>query len=429
MHYTQRSFKLPYIPHAPLARDNQLAWIALLFPVVGLFLLIWAIRQTLNWRRFGTTLLQMDPFPGALGGDVGGAVELRLAYNPKYRFRVTLTCQHAYTRRTNDGNETVREAKWQDEQLAEVQPGMHGTRLRFLFQPPADLPESSAGDDSWYEWDVQISASLPGTDFERGWKVPVFTNAGPQTTRAPIERHRFEADSQGLLDTVVRIRATGAGLEIYYPYLRHPGLASGALVTGGGFLGFAWLFHAAAGDDGIAHLFTGLFTMFGILILLWGLYLLGNSLRITAGRQGLRAVRGLFGLQFARRVAAEEITAIEKAIGMQASRGNQARAYYRIEVHTGDGRSLTAGSGIPGASSVDAIIRRMRAALGLFDPESTAENTRHRPAEQLTVLPAGDVIAGQQRMKRIRLLIQAGAGVLFLAIVLWNFRDFIFRLW
>jgi hypothetical protein len=366
------SSPLPFMLPAELAKGNQLAWVGLLFPAVGLGLLIWAIRQTLNWRRFGTTVLQMDPFPGAIGGDVGGAVELRLAYNPKYRFRVTLTCSHAHTRRTGKSSETVRETRWQDEQLAVVQPGLHGTRLRFLFRPPGELPGSSEGGDSWNEWRVQISASLPGTDFERSWEVPVFKDAGPQTARERIEPRPLEAGSREPLDRVVSIRETGAGLELYYPYLRHLGLAFGTLVTGGLFVGFAWLFHTASGADGFSSLFIGLFGTLGILILIWGLYLPGNSLRVTAGRQGLSAVRGIFGLRFARQAAAEEITGIEKSIGMQAMQGNRTRAYYRILVHTRAGRNITAGSGIPGASRVDAIIARMREALDLPGLATTA---------------------------------------------------------
>lgn len=359
------SSPIPFILPAELAKGNQLAWIAVIFPVVGLGLLAWAIRHTLNWRRFGITVLQMDPFPGAIGGDVGGTVELRLAYNPKYRFRVTLTCHHAYTRRTNDGNETVRDAKWQDEQLAEVQPGIHGARLHFLFKPPGDLPESSTGDASWYEWNIQISASLPGIDFDRSWEVPVFKNAGPQTARLQNRNRPLVAGSQELPDTVVQIRETGAGLEFYYPYLRHPGMALGTLATGAGFVGFAWLFHAAGGEDGMSSLFTGLFTVAGVLIFFWGLYLSGNSLRVAAGKKGLSVERGIFGLRFARHVATDEITGIEKSIGMQTRQGNRAHAYYRILVHTRDGRRITAGNGIPGASRVNGIIQRIRQALDL----------------------------------------------------------------
>ena len=358
------SSPIPFILPAELARGNQLAWVAIIFPLVGVGLLARAIRQTLNWRRFGSTLLHMDPFPGALGGDVGGTVELRLAYHSRYRFLVTLTCQHVSTRRSENGRQTVREVKWQDEQLAEVHAGMYGTRLHFLFHPPGDLPESSEAGAAWDEWSIQISAGLPGTDFERSWEIPVFLNAGPQTARDRTRDYRIESSTQALSEKMVRIRETGEGVELYYPYLRHPGLAFGTLLTGGGFVGFAWLFHAL-GEDGLSVLFIGLFALAGGLILVWGLYLLGNSLRVTAGRQGLTTLRGLFGLRFARHVDAGEITAIERSIGMQASQGSQSRAYYRIEVLTRDGRRIMAGAGIPGVSSVDAIIRRLEQALDL----------------------------------------------------------------
>jgi len=359
------SSPIPFFLPAELARGNQLAWIAVIFPLIGFGLLVYAIRQTLNWRRFGRTLLEMDPFPGAIGADVGGMVELKLAYHSSYLFVVTLTCQHAYRRRSRNGSQTVRDVKWQDEQRAEVRAGMQGTRLHFLFHPPAELPESSAGHDSWDEWTVQVSANLPGTDFERSWEVPVFINAGPQNARNQIRGHRIESGTRALSSKLVRVRETGAGVELYYPYLRHPGLAFGTLLTGAGFAGFAWLFHTLSDGDGLSRLFIGLFVLAGGLILAWGLYLPGNSLRVTADRQGLTTVRGIFGLHFTRHVDAGEIAAIEKSIGMQASQGNQSRAYYRIEVHGRDGRRTTAGAGIPGASNVDAIIQKIKQALDL----------------------------------------------------------------
>ena len=307
----------------------------------------------------------MDPFPGAVGADVGGIVELTLDYHSSYRFVVSLTCEHVYRRRSRNGRQTVRDVKWQDEQLADVRAGMQGTRLHFLFHPPGELPQSSAGHDSRYEWTIQISADLPGMDFDRSWEIPVLLNAGPQNARHQIRGHRIESGTRTLSSQLVRIRETGAGIELYYPYLRHLNPAFATLLTGAGFAGFAWLFHTLADGDGLSRLFIGLFILAGGLILAWGLYLPGNSLRVTADRQGLTIVRGIFGLHFTRHVDAGEITAIEKSIGMQASQGDQSRAYYRIEVQARDGRRTAAGAGIPGASNVDAIIRKIKRALDL----------------------------------------------------------------
>lgn len=422
------SSPIPFILPAELAKGNHLAAVGLIFPLFGLGMLVWTIRQTLNWRRFGATLLQMDPFPGAIGGDVGGAMELRLAYNPKYRFRVTLTCQHVYTRRSGDNNRTVRDVKWQDEQLAQVQPGMHGTRLQFLFNPPGDLPQSSDADESQYEWTVQITANLSGTDFDRSWEVPVFKDAGPQAARAQIRSRQLDIGAPELPEKVIRIRETGAGLELYYPYLRQPGMAIGTLVTGGGFAGFAWLFTAAGGKDGMSSLFIGLFIVVGVLIGILGLYMAGNSLRVTVGTNRLRVERRVFGLGYVREVDANAISAIEKSIGMQSTQGNQSRAFYRIQVRTRDGNHITAGSGLTGASHVDAIIERMRNALDLPERSSDAETTESRFGGASAASGTAETIESQQHVKRIRLLVNAVSGVFFFAFVFWNFRDAIFKL-
>ena len=417
-----------FILPAELEKGNQLAWVAVIFPLVGLGMLAWAIKQTFNWRRFGTTLLQMDPFPGAIGGDVGGALELRLAYNSKHRFRVTLTCQHVYTRRSNDGSTTVRDVKWQDEQLAEIQVGMRGTRLRFLFNPPDDLPESSNADSSRYEWTLQITASFPGTDFDRSWEVPVYKDVGPQTARASIRSRSLDTDTLPLSDKVVQIRETGSGLELYFPYLRHLGTIFGTLLTGAGFIGFAWLFNTAGDGDKATSLFIGLFTVVGILIIVWGFYMAGNSLRVTVGRKGFDVVRSVFGLRFSRELATNEISTIEKSIGMQTTQGNQSRAYYKIQVSTHDGRKITAGSGLTGASNVDAIIERMRRAVDLPEQASAVENPESRFRESPAAEEVAGSIADPQRVKRIRRWVNVGSAVVFFAFVFWNFRDVIFRL-
>jgi hypothetical protein len=347
-----------------MARGNQLMWFALLFPLAGLGLLAWAVRQTLAWRRFGVTLLELDPFPGAIGADVGGSLELRLPCNPRRPSRATLTCVHVYTRRTGDGNETVRDAKWQDEQPAVVEPGVRGTRLRFLFHPPADLPDSGAADNGRCEWTVQVTGRLAGVDFDRSWEIPVLKDAGPQTARTPLRRRAEDNDALEAPGRL-RIRETGTGIELYFPYFRHPGVGLGILLTGAVFIVPVWLIHAFGGNRGVPVPVLWLCTVVGGLILVWGLYLLGNCLHVTAGRQGLTAVRSLFSLRFARHAAVDDIAGIGKSIGMQSRQGNRAQVYYRIQARTRDGRRITLGDGLTGASRVDALIERLRAALGL----------------------------------------------------------------
>ncbi len=62
----------------------------LVFPLIGLGLLYWAVKKTLLWRRFGFTLLTMDPYPGSIAGQVGGHIRVNCAYQPHQIFKVTL---------------------------------------------------------------------------------------------------------------------------------------------------------------------------------------------------------------------------------------------------------------------------------------------------------------------------------------------------
>jgi hypothetical protein len=170
-----------------------------------------------------------------------------------------------------------------------------------------------------------------------------------------------------------------------------------------------------------------LFTVIGVLILIWGIYMAGNSLRVTAGRQGLTTVRGILGLRFARHAAADDITGIGKSIGMQTRQGNRAQAYYRIHARTRDGRRIALGDGLTGASRVDALIERLRAALGLSGQANEPEPAGSRFGRirlSASQLPAG---AGQPRSKRLRWLLNAASFAIFLVFVIWNFRDVIFR--
>ena len=81
-----------------------------------------------------------------------------------------------------------------------------------------------------------------------------------------------------------------------------------------------------------------------------------------------------------------------------------------------------------GASRVDALIERLRAALGLSgqanEPEPPGSRFGHTRLSASQVAAGG---GGQPRTKRQRWLLNAGSFALFLAFMMWNFRDIIFR--
>jgi len=96
-------------------------------------------------------------------------------------------------------------------------------------------------------------------------------------------------------------------------------------------------------------------------------------------------------------------------------------------VHTRDGRKITVGSGIPGASRVDTIIEKIQEALDL-PASSITENTGSRFEERPAAISQADAIAGQRRVKGVRQLVSVASTVFFFAFVFWQFRDVILRL-
>ena len=75
---------------------QPLSALVLLFPVAGIGLLATAIQATRRQRRFGATPLRMDPFPGALGGHVGGTIDTNIPFDHHNQVSVQLSCIHSY---------------------------------------------------------------------------------------------------------------------------------------------------------------------------------------------------------------------------------------------------------------------------------------------------------------------------------------------
>ncbi|MGM0422657.1 MAG: DUF3592 domain-containing protein, partial [Pseudomonadota bacterium] len=73
-----------------LENENYAAAFGLLFPLVGVGVFIKAVQMTLEYRRFGKTVMVLDPFPGAIGGHVGGTVDLNQSFDAGQKFEVTL---------------------------------------------------------------------------------------------------------------------------------------------------------------------------------------------------------------------------------------------------------------------------------------------------------------------------------------------------
>lgn len=139
--------------------------------VIGLVLLVLASRASLSRRRFGIGFVTLDPFPGAIGGDLGGIIELDLGYNQALRPELTLNCLKSVRGKGTSGETLI----WQAKGCAKAWPGAKGCQLGFRFVLPQGLPQASLSKThDAIIWRLELRCQGPGVRFERDFELPVF---------------------------------------------------------------------------------------------------------------------------------------------------------------------------------------------------------------------------------------------------------------
>jgi hypothetical protein len=172
---------------------NHAAAICLLFPLVGAGLLVWAVRETLRWRRFGESLFEMSQLPGVLGGEVAGVLHVREGLGDG-ALSARLSCIRRYVTGSGKNRSTHEDIFWSDEQnlpAMALRRGPNGHALDLRFAVPYDAkPSDPEPSDDYILWRLEVTASLPGVDYAAQFDVPVFAFAW-STVRRVASRSTF----------------------------------------------------------------------------------------------------------------------------------------------------------------------------------------------------------------------------------------------
>lgn len=342
------------------------ALFVLLFPAIGLGLLVWAVKATLEWRRFGATPLAMDPFPGAIGGDVGGEIRINIPYQASAAFEVTLSCINSYV--TGSGKNRSRSEKvvWQDKGYAEAQAEMRGTRLQFRFEVPDGLPGSEASSDNYHLWRLNLHGDLPGVDLERSFELPAYP--GLEKSRH-ITALSTQYQPPGIVETGVAallpLAQSGNRVDIHYPVLRKPLGALATLLFGGIFSGVgAFLWKQAALEGFPLNLMGGVFSVIGWLAVLGGLYALSNSLHVQFDGHALTAVRRILGMPVSSKsVSYTQIRSIEAKQSGSSQTGNTHHINYQVIAKTASG-DIVLTEGLDAQSKTERVVEYFKELTG-----------------------------------------------------------------
>ncbi len=367
------SAPLPFLIYTEVTEKNNLAaLIGLLFPLVGIGLITWAVKSTLEWRRFGPAPLTLDPFPGAIGGHVGGTIDLNLPYDSNTQFSLTLTNLHSYVSGSGKNRSRKESAEWQDTQVAHVSPGIKGSRLSFRFDVPESLNESDAGqsEESYYLWRLNLNAELAGVDIDRNYEIPVYATAEKSAalSELSIEQARSKQNKIDIkaIESMINLHYDAGGPVMHFPMGRNlfgglVGAMIGAVFTGAGW----WLLRYEG------HPFMGaIFGLVGLLVVLAALYTVLNSLEVFQVGDEVRSVRRIFGIPVSRaQMRRSDFARFKKKASVKTNSGKRHIIYYTLSAIDRHGQKMVMGEGFKGASQADAAAELIASLFGIAERE------------------------------------------------------------
>jgi hypothetical protein len=362
------SFPAGYVgARAAIEERNYAGLIALLFPLVGIGLLVWAVRATLRYRKYGISRLELSTVPAVIGHIFKGAVRAPASVQPAEGFQVTLSCMRRVTTGGGKNRSTSETILWQEERRVQGQPsrtssGME-THVPVAFRIPthAESCDASASGNRVF-WRLQLSASMPGVDYESAFEVPVFRTSESDQPISDSERQLTEvtpslADYQQPRDSRIIVTWNRRGTEILFPAARNPGAAlslSCFLLLWCGTI----VVQLYVGAPRFFPIVTGLF---GILILIAALDLWLGVSRVAADSHTLNVATGYLSPGRERSIAAVDVAGVSVSIGMRAG----SRVYYDIAVIQKGGKKLTAGRSVRDKLEAEWLAATIKRAVGL----------------------------------------------------------------
>jgi len=349
------------LPREILFHDNKLALIGLVFPLVGLGLIVWAARAFIHWKKFGDSVFEMSTFPGVVGGQLAGRVLTSVDIQPVAGFDLTLSCLHRVTTGSGKNRSTSDRLQWQevrhiDRETLDYDPTRSSIPVAFAIPYEAEPTEERDADDETL-WRLEVDAETPGIDYSAEFEVPVFRTADSRPDIEPEESvWSTEAPEQ---DTLAELSHENIGKEwlheggfaLTFPAARHKAAAWGLTLFTLIWTGLtALLTHLGAG-----LFFSIIFGFFNLLLFLGMLDLWLERRRVECRPEELVLSGGILGLGKTRHIPRSRITGIKPVRGMQSGK----KLYYRIVVETEDGKSHVAATKLGNLSLARRVIEEM----------------------------------------------------------------------
>jgi len=358
-----------------LQSNNYAALIAVLFPAIGMFLLYKAICRTLEYRHFGKVTYQMDPFPGGIGGHVGGHIQVRnldcrRASEAKILL-VKVECVYSYMSGSGDNRSRRESIKWAQQGQPKIDNALEGVSLAFRFDipeglPPADVEQSG----SYHFWRLGVNAEIPGIDLDRSYNIPVFAtgatahNVSHDVSAQVAALRKRESDAAKLhiasgqfdiegLSRAMEFSKEGNRIRLKFSMFRSKFLTLFAAIfaAGFGFASYSMADMASAG--GLFGIFITLFAIPFFLVALVATiataYLAFNNLVVEIAPGEISILRRLLFIPIYRRhLRRDEISHLCIKRSGSTGQGVSKIEHFKIQAQDKQGKDITLAEDIDG---------------------------------------------------------------------------------
>ncbi len=351
----------------PLAakQKNPGAYFILLFPAVGVFLLVSAIRKTIAFLEFGKTYFEMASVPGVVGRELKGQIQARFPHSPDHGVHLRLSCAHRVTTGSGNSQSTRETILWRDDadlSSGQLFPGPNGTTIPVFFRIPFDAQQTEKrGSRDEIVWVLEALAEVPGVDYHDIFEVPVFRT---QQTPTEADAETFASftpvqTSSRPQVTTIQVSDTAQGTEFYFPAARNKSFALSTtmfmLIFGA--ITYFLMRHAP-------FIFPLVFGSFSALLWYINLKLWLGTSRVVIGAGEVSVKSGLLGGGRVRVIPLSDVASFNDRITSQQG-GATGVPYYDIELTLRDGKKITVGRNVRDKHEAEWLVQQMQRLAGV----------------------------------------------------------------
>lgn len=348
-----------------LRKGNKPILIALIFPIASIGLVIWAIRNIIAWKKFGSSTFVMETRPGVIGGPLKGKIHTKVNIKPEDGFHLTLSCINRVRSGSGKNRSTHEYVRWQDEynierELYEYDPSR--SVIPVLFQIPYDSSETNSNNsDNKVLWRLEIKAKVPGVDYAATFEIPVFKT--PESSEDFVLDKSSIAAYQAPFNLETALNAEGIRVELLpggdkryvFPCARSKMAAFSLFVVTLVLTGIeVFLLKVKA-----PLLFPIVFGLFDLLIIWSFLDILLFRSKVETFRTSLTIARGLFSLRNIQTLDYSDIESFKIKRGMTYG----GKLFYNLNVISKSGKKYLIAKNIASRNIAEKLAKEMKKAL------------------------------------------------------------------